>query len=366
MDAPVKVKRSIAKVIILGHNRSLLAGYLRLSAANCVSFQMYSTLGVGIGVARAMHAVDREIALQIWTIPLIERLGAVSLTFAKGYRAAVALLKPEDVDGFDDILRPIRPDSMDSLMIVIVGSIRDAETSAKTLEEKIGKPLAVRSITSVAEALDILVDEVANDRFHSSLPMVLSLPEAACPEFHPNPAAPNVEPLTSEEVQFIRGFAEDIGLEIVSNYAHVMLREGIAKVHVESGVVEFSPKLCGVCKKSCHRSTRICIVGLDNGWSNEGLSKTALLILAKLQGLFGRRLPDHVEIQIRNASNCSNFNLDWSRVEPNDNVLRYLISEADGPQRDSLLEAAKKRLSEGRLSINAFNILKSWLERISS
>ncbi|MGY5876173.1 MAG: hypothetical protein RTU30_10530, partial [Candidatus Thorarchaeota archaeon] len=138
----------------------------------------------------------------------------------------------------------------------------------------------------------------------------------------------------------------------------ISLNEGFMRVDFHSGNVTFEPILCDLCSRDCKRSVNICIIGVDDGWSSEGIGKRALLTMAKIQGLATRSLPLHVENQIHQATQCSRFIL-------SDKDLKDIMDGLFGNgivMKDDLLEAALRRVKDGRLSSAAYDILKRRLD----
>ena len=111
------------------------------------------------------------------------------------------------------------------------------------------------------------------------------------------------------------------------------------------------------------KKTNICIIAVDSGWSTNDIGQRALLTIAKILALSERKLPNHVEMQILRACKCTQF-------EINSDMFEELPLELSNPQprssyiRKTLLEVAAERVNEGRLSENAYNMLKRRLATI--
>ena len=134
---------------------------------------------------------------------------------------------------------------------------------------------------------------------------------------------------------------------------------------MRTGALRIEPQICRLCTLNCKRKYNLCIVGTDSGWSSEDLQSRALLTIAKIYALASRTLPQHVERQIRGASVCSKFRLnpEIAIEEMPDNLLMGL----NRPESSrSLLEVAKERVKEGRLSEGGYSMLKKKLHNLEA
>lgn len=362
-EVPVQKKRSIRKVIILGHNRALLAGYLRGAAVNCASYQLYSTLGMGIGVTRYEYEEDCEMTLQLWTLPFRGAPNILVNNFAKGHSGALIVVTPDEVDEFSELLSPLTEESKKSTMIVFVGSIREAEDAAIEFSKALDQEVHVSSVTSIRDSIaDFVNSYVGNLSNVEGLPRIVAIPPEECPQFEPNPYAPNAEPPSKEEISYIKEYATASNIPIQSGKAQIAVQKGMAEIVIATGKIEFSPAICKKCIHQCPKKVNLCIIGVDKGWSDGHLGETSLLILAKLHAISTHELPQHVLNQINTACTCEDFQPDPGTFLPNESEL-YDIYLSLGPcnNRVTLLEEACRRLKDGRLTRDAFDILKKWL-----
>ncbi|MHA1961854.1 MAG: hypothetical protein ACW99U_16720 [Candidatus Thorarchaeota archaeon] len=355
--------RSVRKVIVLGQNSALLAGYLRRASMNCVSFQLYSTLGVGIGVSRVELDDNREIAIQLWSLPNEQRRFDFTKSFAKGHSGAIVVLGENDVEHVAELLAPLTDATQEEVMFVVVGSIRCAERLARDLQTNHGKRIEITPLPDVPSSMPILVRAMYADRSENlGLPVIVSIPEEQCREFHPQPGSAVTEPPTRDEMRQIKILVQEWNVEVVQDVAIVSLPEGKTSTSLESGEVRFRPSRCDVCERSCLRETKLCILGTDKGWSDGTFGAAALLIIAKVNGLVSNDLPDHVRGQIHRASHCNDFSLDVKCFD--EHAFADLVPSYPNRQgKKPLLDEARRRLEDGRLSRSAFEMLEKWLVR---
>ena len=308
-------------------------------------------LGIGIGVSR-IACGSGDIALQLWLIPETERYPGMARGLMRGSRSSVIVLRENELDGLLRVLQHLSAEYRDSLMIVLVGSSMSTEDAASTMSAALGVTPETHRADSVVQSLEILAGTLPKQQEEGlHPPLLVLLDDNACPEFAVLPEQ-HVLPLnTDEEIAEIRQLGYSLGVEATQSVCIIPFREGVARLDLKTGTVLFNSFVCEQCIRECKRESRICIVGLDKGWSGDRIGSRALLTMAKLNALVRKDLPRDVESQISCASRCSNF-------LPRDGSRRF-----DPWERRTLLEEAGVRVRDGRLPVSAYNMLKSKLHR---
>jgi hypothetical protein len=195
--------------------------------------------------------------------------------------------------------------------------------------------------------------------------MIVSIDEDVCPIYEP--AYPETStPLNSiEEIKEIGVIAAELGLRVVGDSCAVELDEGVAWICMKSGTIILEPEICRYCSHSCKRRSNICIVSTDTGWSSINLGSRALLTVAKIYALTARMLPVHVKKQIERTTVCNRF--DPNPTIPIEDIPDRIFQGFKQTQSGkTLLEAAKKRVKEGRLSKDIYSMLKKKLHNLEA
>ena len=357
----------LCKVVIFGHDSTLQAGYLNQASGTNSLYQLHSTFGVGIGVSRDTIDEETEIAFQLWSLPFTKRYQGLTNTFMRGSSATILVLRAEDLIHTKRLLELTCHQIQDPVMIVAIGSLVQSSETVASLSSILGNQLQIQSAESVVETLSFLAKALTKSRKDLvKFPLIVVLNEESCPVFEPQPGRYSLPLSTDGEVKTILNFAKELDAQIVNNECQINLREGRAIIEPRSGDVRFIPAFCYICRRSCRKESSICIVGLDSGWSSEGVGKRALLTLAKINAFATLKLPEHVRMQLLRASNCPMFKLS-SEIEPE--VLSELKEELNlvqGNRVPPLLDAARKRVEDGRLPSSAYDILKSSLQKVET
>jgi hypothetical protein len=352
----------IYKVLILGNRPSLQAGFLNQASGSALSYQLYTALGIGIGVARVPSSFG-TIALQLWLIPSQERFVGMTRGLTRGARSSFIILREEDLGSLSRLLSGLTPDQRDSLFVVVVGSVFDRENVRTSIENALQEDFDIRRVHSVQEALQVMSEVVVSSSSNMRRRVqAMLLNERHCPEFQfqPNQVAMPVN--TEEEIRVIRRLASSLGMTVSDTAGVVNLEVGMAQLEFATGTVVFRSRLCEECRQECKKEERICIVGQDKGWSSEGMGPRALLTMAKLQALHAREFPPDVKQQIERAASCSRFtrkhasDTEGSTSEPSTSVHRIRLV------RPTLLEEAERRVKQGRLPSSVYNMLKGMLQ----
>ncbi|MHA1935263.1 MAG: hypothetical protein ACW97A_08265 [Candidatus Thorarchaeota archaeon] len=334
--------------MIFGHDSSLQAGYLNQASGTNSLYQLYSTFGVGIGVSRVTIEEEKEIAFQLWSLPSTVRYQGLTNNFLRGASATILVLKVEDLIHAEGLLELACHQSQDPVMIVVIGSLVQSSETVASISSILGNQLQIQSADSVAESLSLLARALnESGKEPIRFPFIAVLSEESCPEFEPQPGRYSLPLSTDDEVKTILNFANELNAHIVDNEIQVNLSQGRAFIEPRS-------------------EASICIVGLDSGWSSEGVGKRALLTMAKINAFASQNIPNHVRKQLLRASNCPMFKLS-SEIEPE--VLSELKEELNlvqGNKVPTLLDAARKRVEDGRLPSSAYDILKSSLQKVET
>ena len=354
-------RRLIFKVLILGEDPALQAGLLTRASGESVSYQLYSTLGVGLGVASVRLTESCSAVLQLWSLPSIERYRGITKNFVKGHRAIMIVLRPDEVESVTSILDSIDSPYKDSLLIVVVGNEAETGQIIDELTPELEVATYAPSITSVTGVISLMSSILAGlDEYSETLPLIVRIAPELCPPVQPQMTSHKTPPSSEADVKVLKRLSREMGVPVRDNECIIELHEGIAEVDLFLGSVKFRPRLCEHCRKGCKRILNICIVGSDSGWSSDGLEKRSLVTLAKIYGLSHRELPNHVERQLLHATQCSSFT--W-KIPQMSQEIEQDFGYIPQPRKRSLLEVARNRVDEGRLSESIYNLLE---RRVSS
>ncbi len=349
----------IQKVIVLGDNPALMAGFVnRASGLNTV-YHLYAALGVGIGIARTRTTDQNEVVMQLWLIPNSERVRGINEQFRRGYSGAIIVVNNADVMNLSSPLESLKKDTLKSCLIVVVGSQEVADRAQQ---------IALRYFDAIEEytsrvRIDNIVGEFGNALYdhykgQEATTMIIRLDEDQCPEYHHMQVHSNIPECTPEGIELIKSISKRMGLVVDEADIIIDHSVGLFRVDFRSGDVRFTPAFCDHCIHDCIRNSNICIVGIDRGWSSEEVDDRALLIVAKIYALAEDNLPQHVKRQIRIALQCRNYS-------PIKDAFNAPLSESYSG-RISLLEEAAQRVSTRRLSVSTFELLKKRLQHIRS
>ncbi len=328
-----------------------------------MTYQLYSSMGIGIGVTRVTKETGNQIVMQLWSMPADGAYPTVIEQLSKGHSSAIVIIDENEVDELVNVTRLISEAAQKIMMVVVIGSYDSALRVAQWVEQFTDKMPRVANVESVYETITQLGNELDSTfTGDTASSLVFSIEPAQCPPYLPAPDSPRSLLSTDDEVMVIRDFVEQTRAKVKKDKILFFINEGEIEINIKSGKVEFSPLICSICRENCIRKSNLCIVGITQGWSTKELGERALLTLAKIEALLKREIPEHVERQIKYASSCSSFVLD-SDEEHKDEVLAFLAEVGLKPKKDrwSLLEEAKNRLSENRLTENAFNLLMKHL-----
>ncbi|MFX0108795.1 MAG: hypothetical protein ACFE7R_10945 [Candidatus Hodarchaeota archaeon] len=358
----------IFKVLVLGADRGLQAGYLNSVSAGSVSYLLYSSLGLGIGVARTRLDEGLEIVLQLWSLASSTRHAGLAETFRKGHCAAVIVLRPEEMENFEVLYSQLDERAKKFLVTVLVTENETIGPAIETISQVLEDKLRIEYGESVIESIPLLgegLKTVQNDSEFT--PTVLVVDSACCPVHFPVINSRSMPPNTVGEIAAIKEFGISIGVTPSVSECTLSTEDGQISVELNSGDVYLEPVTCSICARTCKRKTRICIVGIDQGWSSDNLGPRALLTMSKLHSLAENDLPEHVEKQIHNATRCNKLVLPPD-YEENEEIRRILLALGyrQRGRRWSLEEEADRRLQEGRLSEENYEAIIGRLHRVNN
>lgn len=355
----------IQKVLVLGNNPARMSGFVNIISGDNMAYHLYSSLGVGIGVARTHTKSLNEIVMQLWLIPPEEKVNGLNRSFMKGSSGAIIVIEGGHIEQLDRLLRMVNTDASPSVIVIVVGNERQSLKALKAVNEAFGVSLSespeVDAHTAFTEFGELLAQ-----RYHlgKNDPIVLSVSDV--PEYHPIQGGRKIPECTQEEIEYMRTVIRKIGASSTESTATLIQPEGAFTIDLRNGTVNLQPITCQFCFNKCSRETGICIIELKSGWSSEGLGERALLILAKIWGIHSGELPDHVRKQIRLAIQCRQFTpsdqIDIQLIQDTLNALGYIRT----PKKRTLLEEAGHRVMEQRMPESAYNILKSKLQKVLS
>ncbi|MFW9846498.1 MAG: hypothetical protein ACFFD6_07110 [Candidatus Thorarchaeota archaeon] len=349
---PQAQTRVMHKAIVFGADTALQTGFLNIASGGTVAYQLYSTAGIGIGVSRNQLPDEGEAVLQLWSLPATERFPGLIQAFMRGHRGAIIVLRPDEVDSLNELYSRLTRKSQKMLLIVIVGVQPDLNHAAEEITRLLEEEPRVCAMDSVASSMKEfaigLSDRSAEGK---GLPLVVLLDENACQPQAPILGTSQSPPNSKSEMRTISEIACSIGAKTTSTHCFLELDEGVVRIDLSMGNVYLEPVICEHCQKKCARRSKICIVGVDTGWSSEDMGGRALLTLAKIYALARRELPDLVEKQLYQACRCSKIELPHD-IENMPGIAERL-SRLGYIKRGlswTLLDEAKWRLQEGRLS----------------
>lgn len=358
--------RMIFKVLIVGNDLPLQTGFLSRASGGQVSCQLYNAVGLSLGVVKFDYPNNLSVVLQLWSIPHSERIEGLSRNFTKGHRAIILIVRPHEIEDIPEMFKRLSLSTETPVMVVVVGSVRDTEESAYQLDAFFGCQSKVQAVQSVEEIMTIVAEGLVPQNFpNSQLPMVVSIDEEICPLYEPVYPESHTPPNSIEEINEISIIASELGLRVVNELCAVELDEGVAWVSMKTGAIQMEPGICRYCTHGCKRQANICIVSADAGWSSINLGSRALLTIAKIYALSARMLPIHVKKQIERTNICDRF--DPNPVIPIEDIPdSILLGFKHSDSGRALLEAAKKRVKEGRLSKEVYIILKKKLHNLET
>jgi len=352
----------IQKVIVLGENPALMAGFVNRASGSNIAYHLYASLGVGIGVART-SVQDIEIIMQLWLIPRDEKVPGINQNFRRGHTGAIIVVDGAHIDRIHHHLSTLGQESLSSSIIAIVGNHEQAIAANSLLAMKYGIEGNLLLDGLIDQAMDELGNNLLN-RYNSkeTAPLIIRLDHSECPEYHHVPGQAYMPECTQDDIEYIKYIAERIGTTIREDLVAIDTDNGTFNVNLRNGGVTFSPLMCKHCSRRCKRESRICIIGIDKGWASEDIGERALLILAKVWGIASLELPQHVQKQIRFASQCREYIPDYDSTEVTDSL--SLLGYHRESKKRPLLEEAGERVTSKRMSSSTFEVLKSKLQYI--
>ncbi|MHA1964109.1 MAG: hypothetical protein ACW97G_05935 [Candidatus Thorarchaeota archaeon] len=356
----------IFKVLVVGSDLPLQTGFLSRASGGRVSCQLYNSIGLSLGVVKFEYPDNLSVVLQLWSIPYSERMEGLSRNFTKGHRAIVLILRPHEIENIPNMFNHLSLSPETPIIVVVVGPVREAEAGLYQLDAFFGSQLHVHAVQSINGVMGFVAKDLASRSSKKSLlPMVVALDDEVCPIYVPTYPETSTPPNSIEEINEISSIAIDLGLRVVNDSCAVEVDEGVAWVCMKTGSILLEPGICRYCSHSCKRQSNICIVGTDTGWSSINLGSRALLTIAKIYAFTARMLPIHVKKQIERTTVCTRF--DTNPAIPIEEIPdRILSGFKETDSGESLLEAARERVKEGRLSEDVYSMLKKKLHNLES
>lgn len=350
----------------MGADLALQVGFLNRASNGNAAFQLYPTLGVGIGVSRSTLEDGCQAVLQLWSLPLSERYHGITETFMKGHRGAVVVLRPDETDLFEQLFFRLSERARSLLMIVFVGPSSDFDQAVLKVSRVIGRTPHIRHMDSVTSCLELLAS-CLSERFQevTSLPLIALLDEDECPAQLPILDSRSMPPSSREEIELIRQVAEVFGVSCTSTHCAIDLDEGTIRIEFSTGETRLEAAICSYCLNTCSRFPRLCIVGMDSGWASVDVGERALLTMAKIYGFATGGLPDHVRMQLQRSSRCSAFELRkdlGESTEVHEKLMR--LGYASRTEERTLQAVAQRRVREGRLSPADYDTIMRGLRRM--
>jgi hypothetical protein len=355
----------IQKVLVLGENPARMAGFVNRASGSNIAYHLYASLGVGIGVARTVTNDDTEIIMQLWLIPPDEKVPGINRNFKRGSSGAVVVLQGDQIPMLSSYILSIPPDCIYSTIVLVIGSDHDAQAAASVIEKKFGIQVDHIKHGRVSETISrlgrILLDKYRG--IEQPRVYVARMDESQCPEYNHISGQSHMPECTQDDIDMIISTAYQTGAEVSQRSAIIALDEGEFEVTLKDGAVSFTPTICSLCSRNCPRRTNICIVGIDRGWSSDGIGERALLVISKIWAISSRQLPIQVQKQIRFASQCRHF------TSKDDNDLQVVNTLAALGYRSTrkkkpLLQEAEERVDHRMLSTSALDILRNRLNAI--
>ena len=165
--------RMIFKVLVVGNDLPLQTGFLSRASGGQVSCQLYNAIGLSLGVVKFDYPDNLSIALQLWSIPVTERMEGLSRNFTKGHRAIILILRPHEIENIPAMFNRLSLSPETPLVVVVVGSVRDTEAGSYQLDAFFGSQIPVRAVQSIEEIMGYVAEGLVPQKSTTSpLPMM--------------------------------------------------------------------------------------------------------------------------------------------------------------------------------------------------
>jgi hypothetical protein len=352
----------IAKVLIVGDNPALLAGFLRQVSGRELSYQLYSSMGIGLGVARRRVHEAAEVVMQLWSLPVGERMLGINASMSRGTRGIVVVVEHLNSPTIESILSWFDHTRLYSFHIAVLGQqfpeIGDLMETVAKWNLSMGE---VREVEGIHSIIDEIAEDLLSDPPGPSKIRFSVLDKSAVVPYEPQPRVGSIPLCNGKELALLSEYAKENGFDLKGRNAHIDLDEGRIRINLVSGEVSLKPNICSECDRTCKRESRICVVGIDKGWSSQELGRRALLVMSKLHAFSSRKVPLDVENQIAYASNCASFHQSMGLSSDSFRVAGDFGQDRN--EKSDLLDVAKKRVEERTLSTSAYSILRDWFRK---
>ncbi len=357
----------VRKVIVLGSDRALLAGFLRRTRSGIGFPSMFYVTGLVFGIVR-YEFNNVIVTLQLWTIPYPMMYPGLAASFARGHTSVIIVVRPDEVKRIRELIDSCAIKDNVSKMIVVVGDIKDAEDATNELSEVFQQELEAKVVDSVEAIFRIyprVFAEYDTNRKEKGEVFLVSLSADQCEEYYP-PMQTGTPAINKKEIQFIKDFAKKMNIKVINDDMIIQTIYGEVSIHIPSGEVAIRPIVCEVCLLDCKKLKNVCIMRVDDGWCNEDVSAAALLVIAKAYALKSLDLPKHVINQLIMSNKCSNARFDATGIDEELYEILTRLSKSKSPIKPSLIDEARRRLISGRLSYTVFSILKRIFEKYTT
>ncbi|MGQ4872038.1 MAG: hypothetical protein ACP6IT_09425, partial [Candidatus Thorarchaeota archaeon] len=194
----------------MGQDPALQAGFLSMASGSHMSNQLYPVLGICIGVVSSQLA-DRHVVLQLWSLPIEDRLEGLVSAFMRGHHAAIVLLRSEERFHAAQLLEMVSPSALGRTMVVVLGPPSEAQALRDELIPEPSEP--VYDASSVIDAVLFLARRVSSQK-HGGAPVFVALNEASCPPLDAVPNRGYSQLSTPEELKELRSFCHSLDVPV--------------------------------------------------------------------------------------------------------------------------------------------------------
>jgi hypothetical protein len=270
MSIQIPRVRLIFKVLVLGRDIALQTGFLTQVSGNSISTQLFSTLGVSLGIARPDEDDEFAVALQLWTIPVDERVAGLSKSFTKGYSAAIAVIRPHDLYTAQEIFHELSLPFDSKAFILVVGDCEEVLKAHSEANCVLEESIQLLQINSATEVMTHISRSLAEKGKSSGPPHIYYLlDDALCPIFEPRMQESPGTVCSDDEIDKIREILIEQGFTVAGDACTIRMHEGLASVSLRTGSVKLQPEICRFCVLNCKRNANVCIIAVDSGWSSQ-------------------------------------------------------------------------------------------------
>ncbi len=356
----------IRKVIVVGTDRAILADFLRRTNATIGFPGMFYVTGITLGVVRR-DLNDMLISLFLWTIPRSLVRSGLATAFSKGHSSAIIVITPEEIPELNRMVKEFNIKETVTKVVVVRGTLSEAERAAEHTRNSVEGDVQADEVENVGDIFDKYTKALANpgNRSDSNSWIFLALPPNELEEYYP-PMNTRFKPLNAEEIIFVKNTAKKMNLTVNDDSIIIPTVFGRITIRIATGDVIIHPIVCDFCVNRCKKTNKICIVRIDDGWSSEEVSSSALLVIAKAYALQNDDLPEHVINQLLTSNKCDKAVIDPEGLDQELYQVLWQLARPQAKRKRSLIDEARDRRDHGRLSERAFNVLRGVMEKYAS